>query len=83
MIQRRIDGTENFYRPWSHYKAGFGKVAGEYWLGEFVFFSFTEAGFGLVGGEEQVGLMSETFKLTNRNCQFATVQVWKTSYCWS
>ncbi|XP_070837225.1 microfibril-associated glycoprotein 4-like [Chaetodon trifascialis] len=30
---RRLDGTENFYRPWSHYKTGFGNVAGEYWLG--------------------------------------------------
>ncbi|XP_029706556.1 techylectin-5B-like [Takifugu rubripes] len=35
VIRRRIDGTENFYRPWSHYKAGFGKAAGEYWLETF------------------------------------------------
>uniref|UniRef100_H2UFM9 Fibrinogen C-terminal domain-containing protein n=1 Tax=Takifugu rubripes TaxID=31033 RepID=H2UFM9_TAKRU len=47
VIRRRIDGTENFYRPWSHYKAGFGKAAGEYWLGEFVSL-FTEAEFDLV-----------------------------------
>ncbi|KAM4603497.1 microfibril-associated glycoprotein 4-like [Polymixia lowei] len=33
VIQRRMDGTENFYRPWQHYKKGFGNVAGEYWLG--------------------------------------------------
>ncbi|XP_071379439.1 microfibril-associated glycoprotein 4-like, partial [Centroberyx affinis] len=33
VIQRRMDGTENFYRPWAHYKNGFGNVAGEYWLG--------------------------------------------------
>ncbi|XP_049900698.1 microfibril-associated glycoprotein 4-like [Epinephelus moara] len=33
VFQRRIDGTENFFRPWRHYKAGFGNVAGEYWLG--------------------------------------------------
>ncbi|XP_029284612.1 microfibril-associated glycoprotein 4-like [Cottoperca gobio] len=33
VFQRRIDGTENFYRPWKHYKTGFGNVAGEYWLG--------------------------------------------------
>uniref|UniRef100_A0A8C2WG53 Si:zfos-2330d3.7 n=1 Tax=Cyclopterus lumpus TaxID=8103 RepID=A0A8C2WG53_CYCLU len=33
VFQRRMDGTENFYRPWKHYKTGFGNVAGEYWLG--------------------------------------------------
>ncbi|XP_042341670.1 microfibril-associated glycoprotein 4-like [Plectropomus leopardus] len=33
VFQRRIDGTENFFRPWSHYKTGFGNTAGEYWLG--------------------------------------------------
>ncbi|XP_074485824.1 microfibril-associated glycoprotein 4-like [Sebastes fasciatus] len=33
VIHRRIDGTENFFRPWRHYKTGFGNVAGEYWLG--------------------------------------------------
>nr|AFP72288.1 fibrinogen-related protein 1 [Trachidermus fasciatus] len=33
VFQRRLDGTENFFRPWKHYKTGFGNVAGEYWLG--------------------------------------------------
>ncbi|XP_008290680.1 microfibril-associated glycoprotein 4-like [Stegastes partitus] len=33
VFHRRLDGTENFYRPWKHYKTGFGNVAGEYWLG--------------------------------------------------
>uniref|UniRef100_A0A4W5M2R5 Microfibril associated protein 4 n=1 Tax=Hucho hucho TaxID=62062 RepID=A0A4W5M2R5_9TELE len=33
VFQRRMDGTENFYRHWAHYKSGFGNVAGEYWLG--------------------------------------------------
>ncbi|XP_033986013.1 microfibril-associated glycoprotein 4-like [Trematomus bernacchii] len=30
---KRMDGTINFYRPWSNYKFGFGNMAGEYWLG--------------------------------------------------
>lgn len=33
VIQRRMDGTVNFYRPWNYYKMGFGNATGEYWLG--------------------------------------------------
>ncbi|XP_077101542.1 microfibril-associated glycoprotein 4-like [Siphateles boraxobius] len=33
VIQRRMDGSVNFYRPWKQYKRGFGNVESEYWLG--------------------------------------------------
>ncbi|XP_037547470.1 microfibril-associated glycoprotein 4-like [Nematolebias whitei] len=33
VIQRRLDGTVNFFMKWDHYKNGFGSAAGEYWLG--------------------------------------------------
>lgn len=33
MIQRRIDGSEDFYRDWQNYVDGFGQKDGEYWLG--------------------------------------------------
>ncbi|XP_052067220.1 fibrinogen-like protein 1 [Mytilus californianus] len=33
VIQRRINGKEDFYRTWSDYKSGFGTVQTEYWLG--------------------------------------------------
>ncbi|XP_019958648.1 microfibril-associated glycoprotein 4-like [Paralichthys olivaceus] len=33
VFQRRVNGNENFFRPWNQYKTGFGNVAGEYWLG--------------------------------------------------
>jgi len=33
VFQRRMDGTVLFYRPWEHYKKGFGRADGEHWLG--------------------------------------------------
>ncbi|XP_050957340.1 microfibril-associated glycoprotein 4 isoform X1 [Labeo rohita] len=33
VIQRRVDGSMNFYQPWNQYKRGFGNVETEYWLG--------------------------------------------------
>ncbi|XP_029986213.1 microfibril-associated glycoprotein 4-like, partial [Sphaeramia orbicularis] len=33
VVQRRMDGTLNFFRPWEQYKMGFGNAAGEHWLG--------------------------------------------------
>ena len=33
VIQRRQDGTVDFYLYWADYKVGFGHLDGEYWLG--------------------------------------------------
>ena len=33
MFQRRKDGSIDFYRGWDDYKAGFGELTAEFWLG--------------------------------------------------
>ena len=33
VFQRRMDGTEDFYRNWTDYVKGFGDLNGEFWLG--------------------------------------------------
>uniref|UniRef100_A0A6P7GRB7 Ficolin-2-like n=1 Tax=Diabrotica virgifera virgifera TaxID=50390 RepID=A0A6P7GRB7_DIAVI len=32
-IQKRIDGSQDFYLPWRDYKFGFGDLSGEFWIG--------------------------------------------------
>ncbi|VDH97400.1 Hypothetical predicted protein [Mytilus galloprovincialis] len=43
VIQRRIDGSTDFYRGWSDYEQGFGRIDSEYWLGNTVIHTITSS----------------------------------------
>ncbi|XP_077970173.1 microfibril-associated glycoprotein 4-like [Styela clava] len=44
VFQRRMNGSENFYRNWTDYKNGFGEIDGEFWLGLEVLNNLTSKG---------------------------------------
>ncbi|XP_057680504.1 fibrinogen C domain-containing protein 1-like isoform X2 [Corythoichthys intestinalis] len=44
VIQRRQDGSVNFFRGWEAYRDGFGKTTGEHWLGLQRIYALTRSG---------------------------------------
>ncbi|XP_077979637.1 fibrinogen-like protein 1 [Glandiceps talaboti] len=44
VIQRRLDGSVNFYKDWQAYKNGFGNRTGEFWLGNDNIYYLTSQG---------------------------------------
>ncbi|XP_062602092.1 ficolin-1-A-like [Saccostrea cucullata] len=44
VIQRRQDGSEDFFRTWNEYKNGFGNISNEFWLGNDKINTITNSG---------------------------------------
>ncbi|XP_031572750.1 fibrinogen-like protein A [Actinia tenebrosa] len=55
VIQRREDGTVDFYRGWNEYKTGFGDLNAEFWLGNDLIHILTAS------GETELRVELETF----------------------
>ena len=56
VIQKRMDGSENFYRNWTEYKLGFGQLHREHWLGNENIYLLTAQAF-LKGSELRNDMM--------------------------
>ncbi|KAH3787438.1 hypothetical protein DPMN_165562 [Dreissena polymorpha] len=64
IIQRRKDGTVDFDRTWNEYKAGFGDVRGEFWLGNEYIHHLTK------DKPRQLRIDMETFEKTRKYAMY-------------
>ncbi|KAM9314867.1 microfibril-associated glycoprotein 4-like [Pholidichthys leucotaenia] len=67
---KRIDGSENFFRPWKNYKTGFGNVAGEYWLGLENIFLLT------MRKENELRVDMEDWEGSQAFAEYSSISVW-------
>ncbi|KAH3750498.1 hypothetical protein DPMN_185024 [Dreissena polymorpha] len=76
VIQRRKDGSEDFNRTWADYKAGFGDLSGEFWLGNDHVYQLTKdkprqlrIDMGMFNGTKRYALYSE-FKISSESDKY-------------
>ncbi|KAH3802662.1 hypothetical protein DPMN_156340 [Dreissena polymorpha] len=69
VIQRRMDGSVNFNRTWSDYKAGFGELRGEVWFGNEKIYQLTK------DNPRELMIEMETFNGTKRYALYSKFYV--------
>nr|XP_022343697.1 microfibril-associated glycoprotein 4-like [Crassostrea virginica]XP_022343706.1 microfibril-associated glycoprotein 4-like [Crassostrea virginica] len=69
IFQRRLDGSENFYRKWIEYKRGFGNVSAEHWLGNQVVHEIT------VHGLYELRINLEDFERNKRFAKYSHFRI--------
>ena len=71
MIQKRADGSVDFYRTWNEYKKGFGSLNNEFWLGNDKISLLTH----IAGRTQALRVDLEDKKGNKRYALYRTVQV--------
>ena len=58
VVQRRTDGSVNFFRDWENYKNGFGQLQNEFWLGNENIFTMGLQGLYPRGNELRIEMIN-------------------------
>ena len=81
LLQKRMDGSVNFYRTWIEYKNGFGNLQGEFWLGNDKIHRLTKGGkmqlrFDLEDFDgKAVYAEYSTFSIENEDAQYKVLDI--------
>ncbi|XP_067930728.1 microfibril-associated glycoprotein 4-like [Watersipora subatra] len=75
VIQRRLDGSVDFYRGWSDYVDGFGYLDGEYWIGNHILNTCLDAIHYLTRTNKNLGVYLETHEGVSKTANYSTFYI--------